>query len=94
MPYRSERGIEGPPALIVEVLSPSNSQHDLITKRALYARAGVPEYWIVSPEAMSIEVLTLEGSHYRTHDRLAGDEILTSPTFPTIAMPISVIFEW
>lgn len=93
LPFRSERGVEGPPALIVEVLSPSNSRHDLVTKRALYARAGVSEYWIVSPEAMIIEVLTLDGTIYRTHGRFGGDEPLSSPTFPAIATPTSAIFE-
>ncbi len=93
LPFRSERGVEGPPALIVEVLSPSNSRHDLITKRALYARAEVPEYWIVSPEAMTIEVLVLDGRTYRTHARVGGDEPITSPTFPALATPTSAIFE-
>ncbi len=89
----SERGIEGVPALLVEVLSPSNSRHDLVTKRALYARAGVREYWIVSPEAMIIEILTLDGEVYRTHARLAGDEPITSVLFPAIATPTSAIFD-
>ena len=90
----SDRGIEGAPALLVEVLSPSNSRHDLVTKRALYARAGVQEYWIVSPEAMSIEVLTLDGAVYRTHARLVGDEPITSALFPAIATPTSAIFDF
>lgn len=87
------RGVEGVPTLIVEVLSLGNSRHDPVTKRALYARAGVPEYWIVSPEAMSIEVLALDGAIYRTHARLAGDEPISSPTFPALATPTSAIFE-
>jgi Uma2 family endonuclease len=89
----SERGIEGVPALLVEVLSPSNSRHDLVTKRALYARAGVPEYWIVNPEAMSMEILTLDGDVYRSHARLAGDEPISSAAFPTIVTPTSAIFD-
>ena len=89
----SERGIEGVPALLIEVLSPGNSRHDLVTKRVLYARAGVQEYWIVSPEAMSIEILTLDGDVYRTHARLAGDEPLASALFSAIATPTSAIFD-
>lgn len=89
----SERGIEGAPALLVEILTFGNSRHDLVTKRALYARAGVREYWIVSPEAMSIEILTLDGGVYRTHARLAGDEPIVSALFPAIATPTSKIFD-
>lgn len=42
---------------MIEVLSPANRVHDVLTKRALYGRAGVREYGIVDPEARSIEVL-------------------------------------
>ena len=45
----TDRACEGPPDLIVEVLSPSNPSHDLETKRELYARFGVPEYLIIDP---------------------------------------------
>jgi Uma2 family endonuclease len=90
---RSRRGVEGPPALIVEVLSPGNSRHDLVRKRAIYARAGVREYWIVSPEALIIEILALEGNTYRTHARVAGDELLTSTVLPMLSCAVSVVFE-
>lgn len=91
--YMVKRGIEGPPALIVEVLSPGNSRHDLVTKRALYSRAGVQEYWLVSPEAMMVEILTLDGEQYRTHARVARDEVLTSAAFPALSCSAAVIFE-
>jgi Uma2 family endonuclease len=88
-----KRGVEGPPALVAEILSPGNSRHDLITKRAIYARAGVQEYWLVSPEAMIVEILKLEGEQYRTHARVARDEILTSAIFPSFSCPAASIFE-
>jgi Uma2 family endonuclease len=91
---KTARGVEGPPALIVEVLSPSNPERDRIVKRALYARAGVPEYWLVSPEAAIVEVLTLVAGQYQTHCRVAGDEPLTSPTFPRLHLPTSTVFQW
>jgi Uma2 family endonuclease len=53
-----DRRIYGIPALIVEILSPSNPEHDLVTKRAIYAGAGVPEYWIVRPATRDALVLS------------------------------------
>lgn len=44
-----DRRINGVPALIVELLSPSNAEKDTVIRRAAYARAGLPEYWIVRP---------------------------------------------
>jgi len=80
------------PALLVEILSPSNPAHDLVRKRRLYALAGVPEYWIVSPEARIVEVLTLEGEEYRTHVRAGGDEPVTSKILPGLWFAASAVF--
>jgi Uma2 family endonuclease len=44
------------PILVVEVLSDTTRRRDLISKRALYADAGVPEYWMVDPRTRSITV--------------------------------------
>jgi Uma2 family endonuclease len=45
---------------VVEILSPSNANYDLLTKRELYRRCGVPEYWIVFPDEHKILQLTLD----------------------------------
>jgi len=44
----TEKNIQGPPALIVEVLSPSTRRRDVQTKRRLFERTGVREYWLVA----------------------------------------------
>lgn len=49
----------GIPSLIVEILSPSNQSHDLITKLNLYMNYGVQEYWIINPMLESITIYTL-----------------------------------
>ena len=54
----SEGRIHEAPDLIVEVVSPGNPTHDTVVKRAAYARAGVPEYWIVLPETREVLVLS------------------------------------
>lgn len=57
--------IDGPPDLVVEVLSPSTRRMDLVRKRALYARSGIDEYWIVDPERRTLEMHRLESGMYR-----------------------------
>ncbi len=53
------RRVEGAPDLAVEVLSPSNKDHDMILKQQLYRDAGVREYWIVDPEDKAVLVYDL-----------------------------------
>ncbi len=49
--------------LVIEIVSDGadNRETDLVEKRAEYASAGIPEYWIVDPETQTITVLTLNG---------------------------------
>jgi Uma2 family endonuclease len=65
----SERGIEGAPDLVIEILSTSTERTDREVKRKLYADGGVREYWIVDPRSSRIEVLSLRGVVYES----AGD---------------------
>jgi Uma2 family endonuclease len=60
-----DKTIDGAPDLIVEILSPGTRRRDLNTKRALYARFGVQEYWIVDLEARTVTVLALVGEAYQ-----------------------------
>ena len=53
--------------LVVEIVSPDDPERDTVTKRADYAEAGIPEYWIVNPEDETITVLTLSGDIYAEH---------------------------
>jgi Uma2 family endonuclease len=64
--------------LVMEVVSPSNSDHDRRTKRAEYAQARIPEYWIVDVVAGHILVLALRGRRYRVHGRFGPGTQATS----------------
>jgi Uma2 family endonuclease len=81
----SKRGIEGAPNLVIEILSPSNAGRDRRKKRTLYARGGVPEYWLVDPRARAIEVLVLDGGTYRLHLRASGNDLVTSTVLPGLS---------
>jgi Uma2 family endonuclease len=70
----SQRGIEGPPTLAVEILSPSTTTIDRDTKHRLYARHGVPYFWLVDPDARVIEVHRLEADRYTLALRASGAE--------------------
>lgn len=59
-----ENCIEGAPDLIMEVISPGNPDYDRRTKFYTYAQAGVREYWLVDPEARTIDIYVLRGQAY------------------------------
>ena len=82
----SRRGIEGPPTLAVEILSPSTTAIDRATKHDLYARHGVPFFWLVDPEARLIEAYRLEGERYTLALRASGAAPVDPPPFPGLAL--------
>jgi Uma2 family endonuclease len=86
------RGIEVPPDLLVEVLNPSNRGHDLLTKRALYARAGVREYWIVDPTNRTVEILTLDRDAFHTVQVATGENAVISSLLGGMAFPLPAVF--
>ena len=88
---KTVRGIEGPPDIVIEVLSPSNRTHDLLTKRAIYQRGGVREYWIADPEGRTLEVVSFVGGTYRSRT-LVGDDVVASDVLPGVAFPASAVF--
>ena len=84
--------IQGAPDLAVEVLSPSTEGYDRGYKRELYARHGVREYWLVDPDAETIEVLTPGNGGFVRYALYGGRETLTSPLLPGLAVALAAIF--
>lgn len=85
--------IEGPPNLVVEILSPSTQDRDLTVKRRLYARHGVREYWIVDVDRRTVEVNVWTPEGYVVHQRLAYSDTLTSPLLPGFSVPVREIVD-
>ena len=57
-------GVHGAPDLVVEILSPSTGLNDKGRKKRTYEQCGVGEYWIVSPEARSIDIYLLKDGYF------------------------------
>jgi Uma2 family endonuclease len=85
--------VDGAPDLVAEILSPSNTRSDLEAKLSDYATLGVMECWLVSPEARSIEVLTLaDGAWVRLAISGLGDRI-QSQVLPELNLEVAQLFE-
>jgi len=85
----SDRGIEGPPLLVVEVLSPTTTVYDRTTKALRYAALGVTHYWMADPTAGRIECYRREGTAYQPVTSVGGDERFEHPDFPGLTLQVS-----
>lgn len=85
----TKAGVKGAPSLCVEVLSPGTRAMDFVKKHVLYARFGVPEYWIVDPEHERITVHQLVDGNYVALE--SADGIGRSHVFPGLEVDPSGI---
>src|SRR5207302_9789437 len=91
----TDKKVVGAPDLVVEVLSPGTSGtsvFDRFTKYDIYARAGVPEYWIVYPDRRAVEVLALEGGKYHSLGIFRGQQTLPSQVVPSLPVQVEQFF--
>jgi len=84
--------IEGPPDLVVEVLSPSTAYYDLRTKFRVYEKSGVQEYWIVDPERRSVEVYTNQDGKFSRQSEVEGSGEVQSKIISGFFVQIDTIF--
>ncbi len=87
-----ERGCNGAPDLIIEIISPNNSKHDVDTKFKLYQEAGVLEYWIVEPYDKIVFIYTLINDKFIGLKPFSLGEKIESPLFPKMQIEIDDIF--
>jgi Uma2 family endonuclease len=85
----SERGVEGAPTLVVEIISPSSGTIDRVTKSFLYARHEVPYFWLVDPTARVVEAFHFAGGRYVLVTRAAGDAEIILPPFSDLSLRLA-----
>ena len=91
-PIITADNVQGPPDLVVEILSPSTANRDRALKRTLYAQYGVPEYWLVDPDARTVTVLRLGAAGFTVVAQYGAGDTLTSPTLPSFTVNLDDIF--
>ena len=87
-----ERAIMGSADLVAEVVSVEGRGRDRIEKRDLYQKHRVNEYWIIDPEAGSVEVLQLEGAVYRMIAEARPGEKAQSQLLPGFDVSVDYLF--
>ena len=88
-----ERGIVGPPDLVIEIISATSAKRDRTMKKQSYARFGVPEYWIVDPVHLTIEqfVQTKFGEPYELLQLFGSEDTITSGALPCVSFVVGEI---
>lgn len=86
-----DRGCNGAPDWIIEILSPSNANHDSVRKLRLYKAVGVREYWIVDPENKMVVVYAFGDTDKIT--TYTFDELVVSGIFEDFRMDFGKIEE-
>lgn len=92
---RADEKLHAAPELVVEVLSPgsSNEHRDRAAKRALYARRGVHEYWIVDWRQRQVEVYRREQATRTVVATLYATDTLETPLLPGFSCTVGRLFE-
>lgn len=89
-----ERGCEGAPDLVIEILSPGNSRKEMKEKFEVYEESGVKEYWIVNPTEKMVQVFLLdeEKGKYFGIQPFVEDDMMPSHVFPDLKVDLMEVF--
>lgn len=87
-----EARIDGPPALVVEVLSPSTTRKDRLLKLRIYQKAKVEHYWLVNPEEKTLECFALREGAYTLVSSGMDEDVVEHPGFKGLSVPLSALW--
>jgi Uma2 family endonuclease len=89
----TEKNIQGPPDVIIEILSPGTATRDRDLKRKRYELFGVQEYWLVDPDQNSLEILALQDGTYVHICRATRPTECASPLLPGLVLNLARLLE-
>ena len=88
-----------PPLVVIEIVSPGELQRDspeatfyerdCIAKRSQYQDVGIPEYWIIDPQAKIVIILELLGTSYTEVNTFKDNDVIRSPQFGTLNVTVA-----
>jgi Uma2 family endonuclease len=81
--------VDGPPDLVIEALSAPTAAMDRGGKMRLYAKYGIPHYWIVDPQGPTLETFELRQSEYQLQAKFDSTDTAVSSLFPCLLMPMA-----
>lgn len=88
-----EKKIEGPPDLVIEILSPATAYYDLRTKKDVYEQSGVKEYWIADPIQKTIEVFVNKKGRFEPFSSAKGEGEIKSELLTGFSIALKEILE-
>lgn len=88
----TQRAVEGPPDLVVEILSSGTQERDRGVKQQLYARYGVRHYWILDPATHSLSEYVLADSAYALRGTATAPSRHTTLLFPELSIDLGAVF--
>ncbi len=91
----TRENIQGAPDFIVEILSDSTRRRDERTKRTLYERYQVAEYWIIDPELETVKIFRLKDGRYVSAQELTTEQpaiCLSTPLLPGLSITLADMF--
>lgn len=91
-PRRGDKSFTGVPDLIAEVLSPGSRHRDRTLKFRAYQEAGVPEYWMVDPDARTVEVYVLKNGRYTELCRGGMGDVVWSAVVQGFRLKVADLF--
>lgn len=94
--FLTEKNLQGPPDLVMEILSLSTRRRDERLKRELYEWVGVQEYWLIDPDRNLVTAYRRSGSSFGPPARYSasGKQVLATDLLPGLTVSLEKLFAW